>query len=215
MDKLEHRRWYPAFVIYRWRRLLWMLLLLALFGLLVLHWKHLRPDQAVAVLRLCPTRTWSGGGHGPSYPPVLGHAELFAALTCPEVLEKSVRETGLAGAWHVSEAEAIERLRSLITYDPLPGSMLAEAKVRKAAEMDAQKICRVVVDHTREKLAAEQAARYASELAANEAEAKVLERQLDLLRKNYRMFAAWHPRPALRPVWRSLVGMGRFQAKER
>jgi hypothetical protein len=160
---LAKRRWYPAFVIYRWRHVLWIVPLLGLLGLLLQHWNRLRWDHVMASYH---TRFATLVFSGPESSRV---SQLFDIIGSAEVLGKAARDSGLAGAWQMTDAQAAERLRSHVICDTVPGSGHFELKVRKIRGGDTLEICKAIEANLKEQLNAAQSAQIAQGRAERKA----------------------------------------------
>lgn len=168
MDSLGHRRcWYPTVVIYRWRHVMWSVPLLALSGLLVVHWKHLRWDHAMAVVQLRPAGVATLGG-SPVYP----GKTAFETIS-PKVLQKAVSDTDLAEAWLMFDAETVERLRPLVSCYSIPGTATVEVTVRKLPSADCLKICEAILQHSHAEAATEQRVMKTKELRRSKEEERI------------------------------------------
>ena len=173
---LSKRCWYPAFVIYRWRHVLWVLPVLALLGLLALHWNRLRWDHVSVV---CSTRAATSVLTGPEPARV---SQLFEMVHSPEVLGKAARESGLSEAWQASDEQAAQRLRDQVTCETLQGGSLFEVKIRKLGGGDALTLCNVIQAKLDEQLREASRAKEAAQAAEREAvfEKAVTELQAEL-----------------------------------
>lgn len=163
-ELLPKRCWYPAFVIYRWRHILWSVPVLALLGVLVLHWNRLRWDHVIAVVQPRPTAVVLAGRTAPVW-----LSDQIDVICSPEVLGKAASESGLTAAWRMREAEAAERLRSDVICEAIPGTTLIELKVRKLSGGDALLACTAISKHAGERLDADRAAENAKVAAERKA----------------------------------------------
>lgn len=143
---LSKHCWYPAFVIYRWRHVLWTLPLVGLLGLLAVNWNRLRFDHAMAVFE---TRAATSVLSGPEPARV---AQLFEIIRSPELLGRVARQSALTEAWKVNEVQAAERLRAQVFCEILPGGALFEVKVRKIRGGDSKRVCEEIQAALDEKL---------------------------------------------------------------
>jgi len=143
---LPKSRWYPAFVIYRWRHLLWALPVLALLGVLHLHWSRLRWDHAMAVYG---AHSSSRGFSGSMASRV---SKLFDLIQSPEILGGAARDSGLTTAWRMNEAQAAERLSGYVSCDMVGDGFMFELKVRKIPEGDSLQVCEALEKNLAEKL---------------------------------------------------------------
>ncbi len=143
---LSARCWYPAFVIYRWRHVLWALPLVALLVLLGLHWSRLRFDHVTASYGVDLSSSLFSG----SRPSRI--SQLFDLTRSPEVLGKAAHDCGLADTRGMTDFQAAEYLRSRVICDIAPDSGLFELKVRKLSDGDALELSKAIETKLCEKL---------------------------------------------------------------
>lgn len=172
---ISKRCWYPAFVIYRWRHVLWSVPLLALLGLLAFHWNRLRWDHAMAVLQTRPTAAALSGRTAPVW-----LSDQIDIILSPEVLGKAAGDSGLTAAWQMNEDEAAERLQHDVACEAIPGTALLELKVRKLSGADPLLVCAAIGRHAGERLDADREAETAKAIAERKAVAEKAVRELEL-----------------------------------
>ena len=203
----SHRRrcWYPAFVIYRWRHVMWIVPLLALIGLSVMHWERLRWDHVVAVVQLRPAAACSLSGSSPALP---GRAS-FETIS-PMVLWKSIRDMGLAAAWQTDDGAVVECLRPLVSCYSIPGTESIEVKVRKSPSVDCLKFCELLLQHAHEEATTDLRGVNMVALSRSKAEERKAWSEFLVVREELRTWDRFNPRTASAP--RELID--RYYAKQ-
>lgn len=148
MDSRSSRCWQLSFVLWRWRWILWLVLLAALLGGLGYHAYQFRRQKVIARLQIEPPMTsapWhpSTSAFAPASPGHLAYSR--DSVLSSSVLAIAAEECGLTGLWRCSRQEAAVRLDSLLTCHLSMVPLAIAMELPKIEGADSLKVCEAIV----------------------------------------------------------------------